>query len=160
VSRGAAASALLLAILLSPACDDGGCATSPGKGVEIIEVPAGDEPLAQIATRELQRARREGRVLLIYVGATWCEPCTRFHDAAKRGELDQALPNLRLLELDHDRDEARLKAAGCVSELIPLFAMATADGRCDPRRRVAGGVKGAGAVPFLTKRLQAMLGEG
>ena len=164
------ASVLVATSLLAAGCDESAIVPSTiststvgaltGPGVEIVEVPAGDEPLEQIATRELERAQTDGRVVLIYVGAEWCEPCKRFHDAAKRGELDQAFPNLRLLELDHDRDGERLRAAGCVSELIPLFARPTPEGRCDARQRVAGGIKGSGAVPFLTKRLQEMLADG
>lgn len=113
-----------------------------------------------IIIRELARARSEGRDLLVYVGAEWCEPCKRFHDAAAAGQLDDSFPTLRLIEFDADRDAARLKAAGCTSKLIPLFARPTPDGRCDPELRHMGGVKGEAAVPFLSARLKAMLARG
>ncbi len=125
--------------------------------VEIVMVPPGDEPLQAIVVRERERAEREGRDLLIYVGATWCEPCTRFHEAALRGELDATFPGLRLLELDRDRDEARLEAAGCITRLIPLFARPSADGGCDLARSMSGSIKGPGAVANIAPRLSALL---
>lgn len=152
---------------LATSCDDGAgkpsATKAPAAGpssVDLMSAPAGDEPVEAIMVRELERARREGRDVLIYVGAEWCEPCKRFHDAAAAGELDDDFPTLRLVEFDADRDGARLKAAGCASKLIPLFARPTEEGRCDPDRRHMGGVKGDGAVPFLTTRLEAMLARG
>jgi thiol-disulfide isomerase/thioredoxin len=149
-------------------CDDSSTATTtavaptevgPTK-VDWVAAPAGEEPVSAIVTREVERARGEGREVLVYVGATWCEPCTRFHDAAMAGRLDATFPTLRFLEFDADRDDARLEAAGCKSGYIPLFARPTSDGRCDPSRRHAGGVKGPSAVAFLTVKLQAMLAKG
>ncbi len=124
--------------------------------VDVVEVAASDEPLAELVPRELARARQDGRQLLVYVGAPWCEPCKRFHDAAKAGKLDRRLSGLRLLEFDHDRDEARLRAADCTSRLIPLFARPNADGSCS-ERRVFGSVKGPAAVENIAPRLQQLL---
>ena len=125
--------------------------------VEIVELQPSSEPLAIIVKRERQRALEDGRDLLIYVGAPWCEPCTRFHDAAKRGELDAVFPTLRLLELDRDKDEERLRAAGCLTQMIPLFAVPNANGGCDIDRSISGSIKGAGAVANITPRLQQLL---
>ena len=92
----------------------------------------------------------------LYVGAPWCEPCVRFHDAAAAGKLDRDFPDLRLLELDRDRDQAELGKAGCLSQMIPLFARPTPEGRCS-ERSIEGSIKGDGAVAELTPRLQALL---
>jgi thiol-disulfide isomerase/thioredoxin len=132
---------------------------SAGK-VDWVVVPITTEPLPHVVKRELERARGDGRDLVIYVGATWCEPCQHFHEAVKRGELDETFPTLRLLELDLDRDGKRLAQAGCQSAMIPLFAKPADDGTCDPSRRVFGSVKGPGAVDNLVPRLQAMLRAG
>ena len=98
------------------------------------------------------------RTLVVYVGATWCEPCQRFHEAAARGDLDAELPRLTLLGFDLDRDRDRLAAAGYVSKYIPLFALPTPTGAASGKQ-IEGGIKGSGAVGFIVPRLSAMLAE-
>jgi thiol-disulfide isomerase/thioredoxin len=95
-------------------------------------------------------------MLVVYVGASWCEPCQRFHRAAEAGALDGALPRLILIEFDLDRDHDRLVAAGYDSKYIPLFALASADGTASSHR-IEGAIKGEGAVDFILPRLQALL---
>jgi len=129
--------------------------TAPPAQVEIVSAPD-REPATEIIRRENERAQSDGRQLIVYVGAPWCEPCVRFHDAAKKGLLNTTFPKLRLLEFDRDRDEARLAEAGCISRLIPLFARASSDGRCSDRR-MEGSIKGEGAVAEITPRLQELL---
>jgi thiol-disulfide isomerase/thioredoxin len=131
-------------------------APKPPSRVEIVPAPAGGEEATSVIQRESARAEKDGRTLLVYVGAPWCEPCRRFHEAAARGDLDQAFPKLRLLEFDHDRDEARLERAACVSRLIPLFAKPDADGRCSGAQ-IEGSIKGPGAVAEITPRLSRLL---
>jgi thiol-disulfide isomerase/thioredoxin len=123
--------------------------------VEIVSAGAG-EPATTVIQREAERAKADGRHLVVYVGAPWCEPCVRFHKAAAAGELDTVFPKLRLLEFDHDRDEARLRDAGCVSRLIPLFAKPDASGHCSSQR-IEGSIKGDGAVAEITPRLRNLL---
>ena len=103
-----------------------------------------------------QRDKEPGRVILVYAGATWCEPCQRFHAAAQRGELDAELPNVTLLEYDVDVDGDRLFVAGYQSKYIPLFALPGADGRASGRYE-QGSIKGDGAVRDLTPRLKRLI---
>lgn len=126
--------------------------------VETIAAPA-DGDVQEIVRQELVRAKGEGRRLLVYVGATWCEPCQRFHDAAKAGQLDGAFPGLRLLEFDLDRDQDRLKKAGYSSRMIPLFALPRADGT-GSGEQIEGSIKGPRAVDQITPRLRALLAKG
>jgi thiol-disulfide isomerase/thioredoxin len=119
-------------------------------------VPAEEGPVAPLVQHELEKARADGRVLLVDVGAPWCEPCTRFHAAAVAGELDALFPTLRLLEFDLDRDRQRLADAGYASRLIPLFALPLADGRSSGDQ-VEGAIKGEGAVGVITPRLAALV---
>lgn len=130
---------------------------SAGKGgVEIVAAPGGDEPAEVAVRREAERARAAGRMLLVYLGAPWCEPCVRFHDAAKAGSLDAELPGLTLLEFDHDRDSERLQAAGYAWRYVPLFAKPGADGRASGRA-IEGSIKGEGAVAQIVPRLRGLL---
>src|SRR5262249_45611898 len=105
---------------------------------------------------ELDKAHGEGRQLLVYVGATWCEPCQRFHRAAAHGDLDSAFPKLTLLEFDLDRDGDRLRAAGYRSSYIPMFCAPKPDGTASDKQ-FAGSVKGEGAVAEITPKLRRLL---
>jgi thiol-disulfide isomerase/thioredoxin len=133
----------------------GGCGTPTPRGIDLVAAPPGGEVAATVR-RELGRARRDGRQLLVYVGAGWCEPCRRFHEAAAAHRLDGDFPTLRLFEFDSDRDGERLAAAGYVSRLIPLFARPGDDGRATGRQ-IEGSVKGDTSVGEIVPRLRAVL---
>jgi hypothetical protein len=104
-------------------------------------------------------ARKDGRRLVVYEGATWCEPCRNFHEAVASGKLDSTFPDVNLLEFDADKDRDRLVAAGYGSQYIPLFALPGKDGRA-AGPKAQGGIKGDGVVPYLTKKLQDLLAQG
>lgn len=126
------------------------------RGVRFVKVPQGDDVHTLLRT-ERDKARAANRDVIVYVGATWCEPCQRFHKAAQAGALDEAFPNLTLLEFDLDEDRERLVTAGYVSTLIPLFVKPGADGK-PTSARFEGSVKGDGAVTNIAPRLKAILG--
>ena len=134
----------------APASDSRGA----GK-VEIVAAPESVDVTALVRA-ELARAKADGKVLLVYVGAKWCEPCTRFHDAAKAGKLDRGFPALRLLEFDLDRDADALARGGYSSKMIPLFAVPLANGR-GSGEQIQGGIKGDGAVRHITNRLAPLV---
>ena len=94
--------------------------------------------------------------MVVVVGAPWCEPCVRFHDAVKRGELDAALAGVDLVEFDADADRARLANAGYDSPMIPLLVVPDDEGR-GTARRIFGSIKGPGAVQEMLPRLQSLL---
>jgi len=138
-----------------PDASPGASPGAPAGHVQIEDAPAtGDvEPLVRAA---LARASSAKRRLIVYAGAKWCEPCQRFHHAAEQGELDASFPDLNILVFDMDRDGERLASAGYVSKYIPLFALPAADGSSSGKQ-VEGGVKGDGAVAYLTPRLKGLL---
>src|SRR5207248_3112028 len=125
-------------------------------GARLEFVHAQDGDVASLVRGELDRARRDGRRLLVYVGATWCEPCQRFHKTAESGELDARLPAMRFLEFDSDHDGERLESAGYRSKFIPLFALPNADGS-PSGRQIEGSIKGPGAPDEITPRLLELL---
>ncbi|MBL8741598.1 MAG: thioredoxin family protein [Myxococcales bacterium] len=162
---------VLVAIALSP-LPLAGCDAPPEAAPDPIQsTPAGSKAVAKpelvkvadgttdgpaFIKAELERADRDGAKVVIYIGAEWCEPCQRFHQALKRGELDKDLPNVRFLDFDFDKHGTLLDQAGCVSKLIPLFARPTPDGKCGDQR-TEGGIKGDGAVGHLVPRLRRIL---
>ena len=126
-------------------------------GPRFVPAPPGDVP--DVVQKELAHATADGRRLIVYEGAPWCEPCKHFHEAVAQGELDAAFPTLTLLEFDADRDRDRLIAAGYGSQYIPLFALPGKDGRA-AGPKAAGGIKGDGVVPYLSKKLAQLLTQG
>jgi thiol-disulfide isomerase/thioredoxin len=132
-------------------------ATHTTSRVVLIDAP-GSGAVPPIVREAGAVAVREHRTLVVYVGASWCEPCQRFRDAVAKGELDTTLSDVALLEFDFDRDRERLASAGYVSKYIPLLALPAPDGSASGKQ-IEGGVKGEGAVGFIVPRLRAMLAE-
>ena len=128
----------------------------PSGDVEIVDAPAGTADIAALVRVQLVPLAAVHRRLVVYVGATWCEPCQQIHAAIASHQLDGEFPDLTLLEFDLDRDEAALERAGYTSPLIPLFALPAGDGRAGLRREF-GGRKDIDNVPLLTAKLHRLL---
>ncbi len=126
----------------------------PHATVRFVTAEMGD--VAPMVVRHLGRAKTENRRVMVYVGATWCEPCRAFHEAVERGELTGKLGALDLVSFDGDVDAERLVMAGYESQFIPAFSLPGADGRASPAH-TEGSVKGSSAVSDLVPRLRAML---
>jgi thiol-disulfide isomerase/thioredoxin len=124
--------------------------------VELVKTTGDD--VAETVRREVVRAKADKRELLVYVGATWCEPCQYFHKAAAAGELDATFPGLRLVEFDLDRDRDSLIRAGYISKLIPQFTVPREDGSSSGDQ-IEGSIKGPRAVEQITPRLKALLSK-
>jgi thiol-disulfide isomerase/thioredoxin len=141
---------LLFAVLLC-ACQR----AHPHSGPQLVE--AGPGPVDEVVRTALADAGRDGRQLLVYISATWCEPCERFQKALRAGELDASFPKLRLLKFDHDRDLPRLEQAGYAGNLIPRFVIPGPDGR-GTAQRMEGGTKAEDTVSTsIGPRLRALL---
>jgi thiol-disulfide isomerase/thioredoxin len=143
--------ALALAALLV-ACQG---SAAPRAKLELVEAPAGADVRALVVA-QLAKARLDHRHVVVYVGASWCEPCVRFHKAAERGELDEAFGDVTFVGFDADRDGTALEHARYHSELIPLFAIPSADGTASGRQ-IEGSIKGDGAVGEIAPRLRALV---
>lgn len=161
-TRRAALLLCAFALLATASCEGERSTPAPtaepapsGERVEWVVAPSGED-VATIVGRELSRAREDGKDLVVYVGASWCEPCQRFHKAAEEGEIDAVFPRLRVLEFDLDRDRDRLAAAGYASRMIPLFVAPNEDGTASARR-FEGSVKGDAAVMDIAGRLRRIL---
>lgn len=121
----------------------------------MVEATA-DGDVAAAVKAAAASARNDGVDLVVYIGATWCEPCKRFKRALAAGRLDTMFAAVRFLEFDHDRDEQRLDDAGYDGRLIPRFVIPDASGR-GGRLRTEGSVKGPAGVAHIIPRLRAIL---
>jgi thiol-disulfide isomerase/thioredoxin len=121
-----------------------------------LHAPAGE--VADLSRTEVATAKKDGRALVVYVGATWCEPCQRFHKAVEAGLLDQDFPDVTFLEFDLDDDRDRLAAAGYTPAMIPLFALPGENGRYSGSS-FEGSIKGPGAIGDLKPKLLKLLGR-
>lgn len=99
----------------------------PGEGIKVTNAAADGDALSTIRTERL-KAKSEGRVLVVYVSATWCEPCKRMKDEIHAGRLDAQLGKTTLLAFDADKDGDRLASAGYKFGFIPFVALPGADG--------------------------------
>jgi hypothetical protein len=153
--------AVLFGLVLAYGCKTGGqeelapSAPAPTGGVRWLRAPEGGD-VAPLVQKEQANAAANHRRLVVYVGAVWCEPCQMFHHAAERGDLDSTFPELTLLEFDIDHDRERLAVAGYASRYIPLFALPKQDGTASGRQ-VEGGIKGDGAVGYVTAKVKDLL---
>jgi hypothetical protein len=141
-----------LLVLALVACKDDPPAVA--SKLELVDAPAGD--VAAVVAPALAAARAEGKHLLVYVGASWCEPCNRFHAAAAAGQLDGEFGDVRFLVFDKDRDDDALAKAGYTSKLIPLFAIPRDDGTASGKQ-IEGSIKGDRAIAQIAPRLHELI---
>ena len=142
-----------------PAAAEAAPATAPKSRAkpQMTRRPQPHAPLEQFVQQHVEEADVSGRRVLVYVGATWCEPCQRFHKALESGQLDQELAGTHFIEFDADRDAAELRAAGYASKYIPLFSVPDQSGHASGRA-IEGSIKGDDAVRVnLVPRLLALL---
>jgi thiol-disulfide isomerase/thioredoxin len=143
--------ALVLSLVVAVACKG-----SAPAGVELVDAPAATADVAAAVRDAMHAAADRHRRLVVYVGATWCEPCEQFHAAAVAHQLDAEFPDLTLIVFDLDRSGPALERSGYQSELIPLFVVPEPDGR-GGTHRVSGGVKVGDNVKLLTAKLHSLL---
>lgn len=155
----AALSRALVALLTLSACHQPKPVDRSKAPPELVLAAASEPSLASTVARELARANAEHVQLLVYVGASWCEPCRYFHEALTAGQLANELPGVRFLELDYDAHHDALKGAGYLSRMIPLFALPNPDGTAS-ERQIEGSIKGPHAVTQnLVPRLHTLLNK-
>ena len=73
-------------------------------GGKIVVLPAAQDSDALSAIRtERLKAKAEGRVLVVYVSATWCDPCKKLKEEIEAGRLDDRYGKTTLLAFDADK---------------------------------------------------------
>lgn len=137
------------------ACEAPAAAKAKPEPAPKPQLVQGQVPVAPFVS-ELEAAH-PGKVL-VYVGATWCEPCRYFHQALEAGQLNALLGGMQVVEYDLDQHKSELLAAGYSARMIPLFALPKPDGTASPHL-LSGSIKGPGAVTEnLVPRLRELLG--
>lgn len=126
-------------------------------GVRVVVAGQDSDALSVVRTERL-RAKAEGRVLVVYAGAGWCEPCKRFKHAVETGTLDDKLAKTTLLVFDADRDTERLASAGYKFQFIPYVGLPGADGH--PTDSAEARAKGSESWRELIAKLEAWQGKG
>lgn len=125
----------------------------------LIVVPAASDgdALSTIRTARLQ-AKADGRVLVVFVSATWCAPCKKLKEEIATGHLDARYATTTLLAFDADRDAERLLAAGYSFKFVPYVALPAADGHPADSQQATG--SGSGAWRELLGKLDAWQAAG
>jgi thiol-disulfide isomerase/thioredoxin len=123
----------------------------------VVPAEADRDAVSTIRTARLQ-AKAEGRVLVVFVSATWCPPCKKMKSEIEAGNLDARLGKTTLLAFDVDRDDARLKAAGYTFRFVPFVALPGPDGAPADSQEAAG--EGKEAWKELLAKLDAWQAAG
>jgi hypothetical protein len=144
----------LVAALGGAACQEPHGGSAPRRPELVV---AGPGPADAVVRAALAQAHHDGRRLVVYVSAVWCEPCERFQASLRAGELDAYFPDLRFFKFDHDQDAPRLAAVGYAGSYLPRFVVPAEDGR-GTAQRMEGGTKADDTVfTSIGPRLQRML---
>lgn len=127
-------------------------------GVRFVDAPEDADTLSTIRSERL-KAKADGRVLVVYVGATWCPPCKEFHHKSHAGFFDARAGKITLLVFDADRDTERLGAAGYKFRYVPYFALPRADGHPAEEHEMKGKA-GAQTTEEIAQQLEAWQRKG
>ena len=143
---------LILACLAASACKVSPPPLDPQATVRFVSPDEGEVAPALVRRMAAVKDRR----LMVFLSASWCEPCQRFHQAVDRGELTGKLGQLDLVAYDAEFDAERLLMSGYEARMIPAFTVPGPDGRATARH-TEGGLSGEGAVADLVPRLLEIL---
>lgn len=131
---------------------DAGARRAEGARVELVEATTDSDAISLVRTKRLE-AKAQGRVLVVYVGASWCPPCRRFKAEVEQGRLDDRLGKTTLLVFDADRDVDRLGGAGHTFTFVPFVALPGPGGHPSDAQEARG--KGDNAWTELLDKLDA-----
>jgi thiol-disulfide isomerase/thioredoxin len=151
VRRDPAASPSVTAAALAPAKP----LPTAEKTLHFVPAPITTDLAGWIAGQK-KIARAMGEQIVVYMGASWCEPCKRFHEAVEARELDGKLPPMRFLQFDAEQHGEQLVELGYTSKYVPLFAVPGDDGK-SIGRQISGSIKGAGAPDEIAPRLKNLV---
>ena len=130
----------------------------PSKGPEWVVIENVSN-VAKAVLKEMQQATKDGKKLVVYVGARWCKPCKDFDTAAKQPDFGSEIDHIRLMKFDWDRHQTALNRANYGSQYLPLFVLPGPDGKGSKERFFGGRFKGKAGVADLKKRLAELVAK-
>lgn len=106
-------------------------ATSDGASASRwIELEPASTGLAALLAGHAQRAGEQGLAPVLYVGASWCQPCKLLEQHRDDPQVARALRGTYTIELDFDDwTVAELSASGYEMQAVPVFFAIGADGK-------------------------------
>jgi len=134
------------------------CKPTMPKKVRFIDAPREPAIIEKLVLEKVAASKAVDRTLVVYAGASWCEPCRRFHEAAERGDLNAQFGDVDFLAFDVDIDNERLAYGNYDTATIPMIALPGDDGKASPKI-MSRPVKGQGGGPEKYPRLKALLGR-
>lgn len=130
-SAAVTASAKVTPVATSTASAADGDAARGHRPERVVAGP--DVEVASFVRATRARAVREGRKVVVEVGASWCKPCRTLTAAIDRGDLDDALADVTVIAFDADLHGPRLDSLGYRSKFVPFFAVPKPDGTSSDR---------------------------
>ncbi len=111
-----------------------------------------DADVVRVAARFAAEAVAAGETPVIYVGATWCQPCLLYKKSLDDPRMKAAHEGVRVLEADADLHD--LSALGISPNGIPHWATVDASGVSDGRA-IDGGAWGDNTPENMAPALSA-----
>lgn len=95
-----------------------------------MKIGSGGEALESKLKAEVGKAAERRQKPVLYIGATWCEPCSALKKYKSDPRMAEAFQGTYVIELDLDDWKVdELKALGFRAGVVPVFHVLGADGR-------------------------------
>lgn len=105
----------------------------------VVQLAPASGELAELLATAASRARADGRVPVVEMGASWCPPCKKLDALLGNSEFTASLSGIALLQIDSDEWGEALDEAGFRARTIPAFYVVDAGGK--PKGEPLSGAK-------------------
>ena len=143
--------ALLVPLLILVACDDGKASTESPDGDTKAEAKPAAEAWSKVAAGASLAGKIKARVAdaekaklkpVVYVGATWCEPCLAIKKHRDDPRMKEAFTGVAIIEVDMDQWKSEQFAElNMKPSAIPVFYAVGSDGKATGKE-IDGGAWG------------------